>query len=85
MSAPPPKSNGMMVKTSTFAASARAWLISRLPQKLGPVVLVPNVTIVFTDGLFCLMILSAFRIRSCTASLSNSSVFSMSMSMPLRL
>ena len=32
MFALPPKSNGMMVKTSMFACSAAAWLISRMPQ-----------------------------------------------------
>src|SRR6266508_643953 len=84
MSAPPPKSNGMMVNTSMFAPSAAAWLISRVPQKLGPVVDVPKVTIVLIPGLFCLTILRAPRIRSCTVAFSNSSVFSMSMSMNFR-
>src|SRR6266540_3218491 len=77
----PPKSNGMMVNTSMLAPSAAAWLTSRVPQNVGPVVLVPNVMIVLIPGLFCLTIFRAPRIRSCTASFSNSSMFSMSMSM----
>src|SRR5215207_806640 len=85
MSAPPPKSNGMIVKLSMFAPSAAAWVMSRLPHQVGPVVLVPNVMIVLMPGLFCLTIFNAPRIRSCTTAFSNSSLFSMSMSMYFRL
>ena len=78
---PPPKSNGICAKMSTLAPSALAWLISRTPVGDGPFGVVPNVRIVFTDGFRCLTILSAPTIRSCTVGFSNSSVFSMSMSM----
>src|SRR5512139_2728958 len=80
-----PKSNGMIVNTSTFVPFAAAWLIRRVPHQVGPVVDVPNVRMVLIPGLFCLTIFNASRILSCTASLSNSSVFSMSTSMNLRL
>src|SRR6266498_1695692 len=82
---PLPKSNGIWVYTSMFAPRALDWSISRRPHHVGPVVDVPNVMIVLIPGLFCLTIFSAPRIRSCTSSLSNSSVFSMSMSIALRL
>src|SRR4051812_46151235 len=59
MSAPPPKSNGMIVKTSTFAPSAAAWLIRRVPQNVGPVVPVPNVRMVLMPGLLALTVLRA--------------------------
>ena len=36
MFAPPPKSNGMMVKTSMLAPSAAARLMSRVPHHVGP-------------------------------------------------
>ena len=38
MFAPPPKSNGMIVKMSMLAPSAWAWLISRMPVARGRVV-----------------------------------------------
>src|SRR5882757_10402340 len=83
MSAPPPKSNGMMVNTSMLAPSAEARSMSRLPQEVGPVVDVPKVMIVRRLGLLALTIGRAFRMRSWTTSFSNSSVFSMSMSIAL--
>src|SRR2546430_1751 len=80
-----PKSNGIWVYTSMFAPSALDWSISRVPHQVGPVVDVPKVMIVLIPGLFCLTSFRAPRIRSCTTSLSNSSVFSMSMSIALSL
>src|SRR6266511_2858162 len=69
----------MTVNTSMFAPSSLDRLINRVPHHDGPEVLVPNVMIVLMPGLFCLTIFRAPRIRSCTASFSNSSVLSMSM------
>src|ERR1700730_14172005 len=60
--------------------SALDWLIRRVAQYAGPVVLVPKVTATLVFGLFCLTICSPPRIRSWTTAFSNSSVFSMSKS-----
>src|SRR5262249_23086112 len=60
------------------------WM-NRAPWAFGPLVSVPIVMTTFTLGLFCLMILTAPRIRSWTVLFSNSSVFSMSRSIAVNL
>src|SRR2546430_1699926 len=81
---PPPKSNGMIVKMSTAPPDAAAFLISCWPHQFGPLVVVPNVTIVFTPEFFPLTIFNASMTFCWVASLSIS-VDSMSMSIALNL
>ena len=76
----PPKSNGMIVKMSTFAPRLFA---SPMISEPGPPVPVPKVRMAVRLGLCCLRSLTALRIRCRTVVLPNSSLFSTSKSTAL--